>query len=201
MIIVSCSYQYQLLNIASVCFSLYYSPDLQVETLCLELCCLLFVCVIWPSQLSCLGSLVGRASAECCGFESRLRQLMKMTVLGELHCIVPWVLWFIYKDAGPAVRHTGPTLWLQQFVAMFLKRFYNSLRFYIAVITQLVLPLIFILLALILIKIPNPNLGDQPPRSLTLKNSALSRNVTTFWAQFGDTPAHFNFAVWNYKDN
>ena len=37
------------------------SPDLQVETLCLELCC--FVCVIRPSQLSCLGSSVGRASA------------------------------------------------------------------------------------------------------------------------------------------
>ena len=98
-------------------------------------------------------------------------------------------------DAGPAVRHTGPTLWLQQFVAMFLKRFYNSLRFYIAVITQLVLPLIFILLALILIKIPNPNLGDQPSRLLTLENSALSRNVTTFWAQFGDTPANFDLEV------
>ena len=101
----------------------------------------------------------------------------------------------MYIDAGPAVRHTGPMLWLQQFVAMFLKRFYNSLRFYMAVITQLVLPLIFILLALTLIKIPDPNLGDQPSRLLTLKNSALSRNITTFWAQFGETPAHFNFAV------
>ena len=32
-------------------------PDLQVETLCLELCC--FVCVIPPSHLSCLSSSVG----------------------------------------------------------------------------------------------------------------------------------------------
>lgn len=101
----------------------------------------------------------------------------------------------VYTCTGPAVRHTGPVLWLQQFVAMFLKRFYNSLRFYIAAITQLVLPLIFILLALILIKIPNPDFGERPSRLLTLKKSALSRNVTIFWAQFGDTPANFNLSV------
>lgn len=96
---------------------------------------------------------------------------------------------------GSKHRHTGPVLWLQQFVAMFMKRFYNSLRFYIAVLTQLVLPLIFILLGLILIKIPNTGLGDEPRRLLTLHNSALSRNVTAFWAQFGDTPLDLDFAV------
>ena len=78
---------------------------------------------------------------------------------------------------------------------MFLKRFYNSLRFYVAVITQLILPLVFMLFALILIKIPNSGLGDQPSRLLTLRHSALSRNVTAFWAQFGDTPPDFDFAV------
>ena len=92
------------------------------------------------------------------------------------------------------IRHTGPKLWLQQFLAMFLKRFYNSLRYYIAVFTQLVLPLIFILYALILIKIPPP-IRDAPRRELTLRKSALSNNVTAFWAQFGDPPPNFDFAV------
>lgn len=101
---------------------------------------------------------------------------------------------YMYTHAGSAIRHTGPILWLQQFVAMFMKRFYNSLRFYIAVITQLVLPLIFILLALILIKIPS-YLGEQPQRLLTLKNSALSRNATAFWAQFGEPLSNFSFVV------
>ncbi|CAI8011243.1 Phospholipid-transporting ATPase ABCA1 [Geodia barretti] len=95
--------------------------------------------------------------------------------------------------SAPVVRHTGPILWLQQFLAMFLKRFYNSLRFYVAVITQLILPLVFMLFALILIKIPNSALQDQPSRLLTLRHSALSHNVTTFWAQFGDPPPLFNF--------
>ena len=93
------------------------------------------------------------------------------------------------------LRHTGPILWLQQFWAMFLKRFYNSLRYYVAIITQLILPLVFMFLALVLIKIPNNTLGDQPRRLLTLHNSALSRNITAFWAQFGDPPPHLNFSV------
>ncbi|CAI8011256.1 hypothetical protein GBAR_LOCUS7288, partial [Geodia barretti] len=38
-------------------------------------------------------------------------------------------------------RNTGVVLWLQQFLAMFLKRYYNSLRYYVAVGTQLILPL------------------------------------------------------------
>ena len=62
------------------------SPDLQVETLCLELC--YFVCV---SQLSCLSS-----SAQVVEHLPRmqniahLRQLVffKKIVLGELHCVV-----------------------------------------------------------------------------------------------------------------
>ena len=78
---------------------------------------------------------------------------------------------------------------------MLLKRFYNSLRYYVAVITQLILPLVFMLFALILIKIPNDTLGEQPSRLLTLQHSALSRNTTAFWAQFGDPPPHINFSV------
>jgi ATP-binding cassette subfamily A (ABC1) protein 3 len=94
---------------------------------------------------------------------------------------------------------------------MFLKRFYNSLRFYVAIVTQLGLPLVFMLLALILIKIPNTGTGELPRRVLTLHNSALSGNVTAFWAQFGDPPPHFDFSnataaeisaskLWDYTD-
>ena len=52
-----------------------------------------FVCRIWPSQLSCLGSSVGKSitwKADGHGFESHPKQpifLLKMTVLGELCCV------------------------------------------------------------------------------------------------------------------
>ena len=52
-VIYTCTHYMNILSLSS--------PDLQVEMLCLELCC--FVWVIWPSQLSWLGSSVGRASA------------------------------------------------------------------------------------------------------------------------------------------
>ena len=76
------------------------SPDVKVETLCLELCC--FVCVIQPNQLSCLGSSIGRASAnntECCGFESHLRQhIFCLTVL-----VHSWL-----GEACSYISHSGP---------------------------------------------------------------------------------------------
>jgi ATP-binding cassette subfamily A (ABC1) protein 3 len=104
-----------------------------------------------------------------------------------------------YHELGGSysiIRHTGPVLWFQQFVAMFLKRFYNSLRYYLAILTQLFLPLIFVLLGLTLIKIQVPisHLEHVPRRELTLRKSAMSRNVTAFWAQFGDVLQQFDFA-------
>ena len=83
-------------------------------------------------------------------------------------------------------RHTGPILWLQQFWAMILKRFYNSLRFYVAIITQLILPLVFLGLALLIVKIPNPdrNPQDDPRRVLTLRHSSLSEKAEAFLVQF-----------------
>ena len=74
---------------------------------------------------------------------------------------------------------------------MFLKRFYNSLRFFAAVFTQLLMPMLFVLLALILAKtLPNPN-EDDAPRELRLDNSALSSNITLFYAQL-QNPTGFN---------
>ena len=100
-----------------------------------------------------------------------------------------------YSCCLHAVRHTGIVLWFQQFMAMFLKRFYNSLRFYHAVITQLILPLIFIILALLIVKLPEGSQGDDPKRTLTLSGGSLSNEADTFWAHFGPLPPTFSFEV------
>ena len=92
------------------------------------------------------------------------------------------------------VPNSGVTLWFQQFYAMFLKKFYNSLRFWQAAITQLILPLLFILLGLVLVKtLPNDNEND-PPRAMNVQNSAIDAdNRIFFYAVFGDDV--FDFEV------
>ena len=93
--------------------------------------------------------------------------------------------------------NSGLVLWFQQFCAIFLKRFYNSLRFWQAIITQLILPLLFVLFALILaVTLPNFNEND-PPRALTVENSALDGSSRfLFYAEFGAEPkAVFDFEV------
>ena len=74
---------------------------------------------------------------------------------------------------------------------MFLKRFYNSIRFFAAVGTQLILPMIFVLVALILAETLPRQSKDDAPRELRLDNSASSNNITLFWAQLQD-PSGFN---------
>ena len=67
-----------------------------------------------------------------------------------------------------------------------MKRVLNSLRFYGSYISQIFLPLVFILLALVLAKtVPDPN-KDDPSRELTLDNSALSDDVFFFYAKIGE---------------
>ena len=104
----------------------------------------------------------------------------------------------IHSHAG---RNTGPALWLQQFLAMFLKRVYNSLRYYIAVVTQLVLPLIFIILALFIVKIPSNTPRDDPRRVLTLRHSSISDTAEVFLAEFTDVPQAFSFEVSHSYNN
>ena len=94
-------------------------------------------------------------------------------------------------------RSTGITLWFQQFYAMFLKRFYNSLRFYTAVIIQLIIPLLFIILALLIVKLPDNSPRDDPRRLLTLSRSSMSDDAEVFWAHFVDVPSEFSFEVGN----
>ena len=98
------------------------------------------------------------------------------------------------------VPNSGAVLWFQQFYAMFLKRVYNSLRFWQAIITQLVLPLLFVLIAMILaVTLPNANEND-PSRPLVISNSALDPdNRLVFFALFGDVPSNtldFNVSVY-----
>ena len=81
---------------------------------------------------------------------------------------------------------------------MFLKRVYNTIRFWQAIFSQLIFPLLFVLLALILaVTLPNNNEND-PPRALTVENSGLdsSMNRIFFYAEFGENPRNvFQFEV------
>ena len=111
-------------------------------------------------------------------------------------CCVCWVSFFLSSSPATA-PNSGLVLWFQQFCAMFLKRFYNSLRFWQAIITQLIMPLLFVLLALILaVTLPNINEND-PPRALNVENSALDGSAQLlFYAEFGAEPsAVFDFEV------
>lgn len=85
---------------------------------------------------------------------------------------------------------------------MFLKRFHNFRRFYGAIVTQLILPLLFVLFSMITAVTQPSNSSDDPIRSIYLNNSALSnQNLTIFTAQFGDLrltdsgDTTFNFSV------
>ncbi len=94
------------------------------------------------------------------------------------------------------VPNSGIVLWFQQFVAVFVKRVLNSMRFWAAVVSQFVLPLVYVLLALILAKtLPNPDV-DDPNRELRIENSALSSNIYLFYADFsGSGPVNFSVSV------
>lgn len=78
---------------------------------------------------------------------------------------------------------------------MFMKRLYNSFRFSTAIITQITIPLISIILALLLIKLPDDAVRDDPKRLLTIRGSSMSDEAEVFLAQFGDLPSQFSFKV------
>ena len=70
---------------------------------------------------------------------------------------------------------------------MFSKRFYHSLRFYAAVISQVLFPALFVSLGMVLaITVPGRD-QDDTKRVLSLENSALfAENLSLFYAQLGD---------------
>ena len=84
-----------------------------------------------------------------------------------------------------AELNTGIVLWFQQFYGLLIKRFLHSLRNWRAIITQLIMPVIFIALGLVLVHtVPGINSPD-PKRSLSLRNSAIDDDdVRTFYAEF-----------------
>ncbi len=93
--------------------------------------------------------------------------------------------------------NTGVVLWFQQFYAMLLKRTYNSVRFWASIIWQFVLPLAFVLWALVLAKtLPGIN-TNEPPREMTINSSSLSDNQTFFWAQFGIDNDNLNVSYYS----
>ena len=69
-------------------------------------------------------------------------------------------------------------------MAVFLKRVLNSIRFWATVITQLILPLVFVLISLVLAKtLPDPTKND-PSRELRIDTSGQSDTVNLFYADF-----------------
>ena len=102
------------------------------------------------------------------------------------------------------VPNTGIVLWFQQFYGMFMKRIHNFKRFYGAIVTQLILPLVFVLFSMIVAVTSPSRSSDDPVRALHVNNSALSNeNLTLFIAQFGDLKLTdsdtFNFSVCDIK--
>ena len=92
---------------------------------------------------------------------------------------------FLIDIAAP---NTGLILRFQQIWAMFVKKFYISIRAYGFLISQVLFPAFFIILGnvLAITGLRGTDQGQDPQRTLTLENSALFvDNVTVFYVQFG----------------
>lgn len=85
-----------------------------------------------------------------------------------------------------AELNSGYVLWIQQFYALLVKRLLHSIRNWRALIIQVVLPVVFILLGLILIEtVPSISDADES-RVMSLPESALvDDDIVTFYAEFG----------------
>ena len=105
------------------------------------------------------------------------------------------VLYSYYNITG---INTGVKLWFQQFVAMFMKRFYNSFRYWVAILWQLIIPILFVVLALVVVKVISQSGSydsNEPSRVLTIKNSAPSHDISFFWADFASLENNFRIEV------
>ena len=91
---------------------------------------------------------------------------------------------FLCLTAAP---NTGIYLHLQQIWAMLVKKFFFSIRAYGLLISQVLFPVVFIVLANVLAVTTLRSTGPDPERTLTLQNSALfDDNITLFYANFGN---------------
>ena len=80
--------------------------------------------------------------------------------------------------------NSGLLLWLQQLRAMLIKRVLNTFRYPGALVAQLLLPVFFIALGLTFLKTVPAYTSQDPPRSLTLKESSPVTNISIFSANF-----------------
>ena len=80
--------------------------------------------------------------------------------------------------------NTGIVLWFQQFYALFMKRFLHSLRNWRAIVIQILIPIIFVTLGLVLIEtVPGVTSHDEK-RSLSMTKSALIEDrIVAFFAE------------------
>ena len=94
---------------------------------------------------------------------------------------------FFFKEPN-----AGISLWVQQFWAMFIKRFYYTIRFYPSLVIQIVFPVIFTLVGILVILTSKQ--GDDRPRFLFMNNSALdSSHLIAFHAELDGR--YLNFSV------
>ena len=92
--------------------------------------------------------------------------------------------------------NTGAVLWVQQFYALLVKRFLHSFRNWRAIITQVVMPVLFILLGLILIETVPGITDPDESRVMSLQESALIEDdIITFYAEFGNVNSTGIFQV------
>ena len=110
-------------------------------------------------------------------------------VLTYYFCVLCIVFLFLFTAVN-----TGIILWFQQFWAVFMKRFYNFIRFWANVVWQLIIPLIFVILSLVFaVTVGQGDVTTEPSRVISVPRSALSSNRTFFWAQFGSAGDNVSF--------
>ena len=85
----------------------------------------------------------------------------------------------------------------QQFYAMIVKHLYYFTRFWMGLILSIVLPILFVLLSLLIIKFDDTETTTVRNLSLVLPDLAEeSSNITFFWAKFGSNfPIYFGVCV------
>ena len=84
---------------------------------------------------------------------------------------------------------------MQQYKAMFIKRYINFKRFQVGLIWQILFPVVFVIMGLMLAAIINTAYEDDPKRAMTLPLSAPSNNMTLFFGRFIQSPLPFNVEV------
>lgn len=96
-----------------------------------------------------------------------------------------------------AEPYSGFVLWILQFYAMLVKRFYMSIRFWQATLPQHLIPILSVLVALVIVVTLPDGSGNDPKRTLSIQNSAIDPdNRILFWAELGEDPTEiFNFEV------